>query len=218
MTIALSGAGQSLPNPRCCLSEIFLLNLWLSVSWHLTEQCHTPDSNEQPSAPEVIQRKWTGRCPECVFTGKKTYFHLMLILQADCPSPQAKWGKHTTAPHWGSRWFYLWKTVLFILLNLFFPVFLCKRAMSVSVYISRDNLAPLIKNETSRAVLLSAIFIHFIETCSIKNATLVQWRGVKNYVPFKHKKNSNFMGTHSVISNKQNKFQMKNNSKNRLIK
>lgn len=90
--------------------------------------------------------------------------------------------------------------------------------MSVSVYINRDNLAPLIKNETSRAVLLSAIFIHFIETCSIKNATLVQWRGVKNDVPFNHKKNSDFMGTHSVISNKQNKFQMKNNSKNRLIK
>lgn len=38
---------------------------------------------------------------------------------------------------------------------------------------NEDKLAPLIKNETSRAVLLSTIFIHFIETCRIKNFPLI---------------------------------------------
>lgn len=38
---------------------------------------------------------------------------------------------------------------------------------------NEDKLAPLIKNETSRAVLLSTIFIHFVETCRIKNFPLI---------------------------------------------
>lgn len=91
--------------------------------------------------------------------------------------------------------------------------------MSISVHINTDKLAPLIKNETGRIVLLSAIFTHFIETCSIKNATVVHW-GVGGWgedVLFQTETSDSFMGTHAVISNKQNKFQTKPNS-NKLVK